>query len=322
MKKRIWILGGTGYIGLELVKYLSHTTNYQLHLLVHDHIPYQLLENHSLFTGSLEKFDWSWLEQYPPDIIFHLARLAGSNAVTRNFSALAGAKANERLIQYLLKMPSPPKIVYVSGSLVYGHQDQGVFADENAAWNPVSYARFYFKAEKPWLSAQFRGPLDIRFARPGWIAGKGSWLEAFYIKPYLNTGTIPLYGNGRQLMSLVHIKDCVSQIARLAEMGTGKQDLNVFAGPPVTQQEFAEMLADQLNVLVEAISVEKLRKLYGQTVTEALTSSIPMKTLYPDLISPSLAYPDARSIVKAISSFFEYKHGVFTVTPQKSLIQQ
>ena len=316
MSKRIWILGGTGYIGRELTKHLAQSNNYHLHLLVHEHIPFQLLERHSLFIGSLETFDWSWLEQYPPDIIFHLARLGGSRSITRSLASKAGAKANERLIRYLLNMPSPPVVVYVSGSLVYGPQQEGMAADENAAWNPVAYARYYLNAEKPWLSTQYHSLLDIRFARPGWIAGSGSWVETFYVKPYVNSGSIPLYGSGRQLMSLVHITDCVSQIVNLAERGAYKQDLNVFAGPPVTQQEFAERLAHQLNTTVESLPVEKIRKLYGQTVTEALTTSIPMTTLYPQLnSSPSLNYPDVSSIVKAISSFFEHKQGILPVTP-------
>ena len=79
MKKNCWILGGTGFIGHQLVKHLSETANYRLHMLVHQNISYRELENHSLFTGNLEDFDWSWLEKYPPTVIFHMARLAGSN---------------------------------------------------------------------------------------------------------------------------------------------------------------------------------------------------------------------------------------------------
>jgi len=230
-----------------------------------------------------------------------------------------GAKANERLIGFLRNLPVQPLIVYVSGSLMYGPQEDGIAADENSAWNPVSFARYYFMGEKPWLNIQYYGTMDIRFARPGWIVGKGSWLEAFYVKPFLKTGNIPLYGDGTQLMSLVHVDDCARLVTCLAEDGVKKQNLNVFAGPPITQREFAELLAVQLNAGVEPVSVEQLRKFYGQTVTEALTTSIPMKTVYPQLYNGCpLRYPDARSIVAAIGSFFEYKQSIFTETPKKS----
>lgn len=316
MKKNCWILGGTGFIGRELVKYLADTSDFRLHLLVHQNIPFRQLENHSLFTGNLEDFDWTWLEKYPPAIIFHLARLGGSNPITRSLFSMKGARANVRLIRFLMDLPARPIIVYVSGSLMYGPQENGQLADENSAWNPVSYARYYFTGEKPWLNAQYSEMMDIRFARPGWIVGKGSWLETFYVKPYLLTGKIPLYGDGTQLMSLIHSTDCARQIVALAEKGEKRQNLNIFTGPPVTQHEFAELLAGKLNAKLEPIAVEQLKKLYGQTVTDALTTSVPMKTVYPELHSTCpLLYPDAKSIVEAAGSFFESKQSVFTETP-------
>lgn len=316
MEKNCWILGGTGFIGHELVKYLTQTQKYRLHMLVHQNIPFHELENHSLYTGNLEDFDWSWLQKYPPTVIFHLARLGGSNSITRSLSSMKGAKANERLIGFLKDLASPPLIVYVSGSLMYGPQDEGMAADENSAWNPVSFARYYFMGEKPWLNEQYYGTMDIRLARPGWIVGNGSWLKTFYLKPFLETGNIPLYGDGTQLMSLVHAEDCSRLITRLAEMGERNQILNIFAGPPVTQLEFAELLAARFNAEVQPMPYELMKKNYGQTVTEALTASIPMKTVYPQLYTGfSFRYPDAQSIVDSIGSFFKYEQSIFTKAP-------
>jgi nucleoside-diphosphate-sugar epimerase len=186
-KKNIWILGGTGFIGKALVKYLSNSENFLLHLLVHKNIPYKFLEPFSVYTGSLENFDFLWMEKYPPDIIFHLARLGGSNAISRRISSGKGEKANLRLIQFLLKLKTTPVIVYVSGSLMYGNQKNESPADENSTLNPISYARYYYRAEEPWLKAQHSGQLNIRFARPGWILGQDSWFRIFYREPYIQT---------------------------------------------------------------------------------------------------------------------------------------
>lgn len=316
MGKNCWILGGTGFIGHELVKFLAETKRYRLHLLVHQNIPFRELENHALYTGNLEDFDWTWLKKYPPSVIFHMARLGGSNSITRSLASRKGAKANDRLISFLKDQAHSPLLVYVSGSLIYGPQEGEMAADENSAWNPVSYARYYFMGEKPWLNEQYYGTMDIRMARPGWIVGKGSWLKAFYIKPYLETGRIPLYGEGTQRMSLIHVEDCTRLITRLAERGKRKQNLNIMAGSPITQQEFAELLATQLNTQVQQMSFEQMKKKYGQTVTEALTASIPMTTIYPEFYAGfTFRYPDAQSMVEAISSFFEYEQGIFTKTP-------
>lgn len=316
IKKNVWILGGTGFIGKALIKQLSLTDEYLLHLLVHQNIPYKFLEPFSVFTGSLENFDLTWLENYPPGIVFHLARLGGSNAISRSFSSRKGAKANERLIRFLSGMNNPPIIVYVSGSLMYGSQENGKVANEHSELKPVSYARYYYRAEKPWIKAQSLGKLDVRFARPGWILGPDSWFRFFYWDHFLRTGKIPLYGDGNQLMSIIHLEDCAGQIIKLAEKGQKNQNLNVFSGAPVSQKYFAEMLASQLNAEVESIPVTKLQKKFGQTVTEALTTSIPMTTSYPELCkSDSFLYPDAESMIRSVLSFFEHKQGVLSKTP-------
>jgi nucleoside-diphosphate-sugar epimerase len=315
-KKNVWILGGTGFIGKALIKQLSRSDEYLLHLLVHQNIPYKFLEPFSVFTGSLENFDHTWLDKYPPDIVFHLARLGGSNAIARSFSSRKGAKANERLIQFLSGMNNPPIIVYVSGSLMYGSQENGKVATELSELKPVSYARYYFSAEEPWIKAQSSGKLDVRFARPGWILGPDSWFRFFYRDHFLRTGKVPLYGDGNQLMSIIHLEDCANQIIRLAEKGQKNQNLNVFSGTPVSQKHFAEMLASHLNAKVEPIPVTKLLKKFGKTITEALTTSIPMTTSYPELCqSDSFRYPDAESMIKSVLSFIERKQGVLAKSP-------
>jgi nucleoside-diphosphate-sugar epimerase len=315
-KKNVWILGGTGFIGKALIKQLSLSDEYLLHLLVHQNIPYKFLEPFSIFTGSLENFDLTWLENYPPDIVFHLARLGGSNAISRSLSSSKGAKANERLIRFLSGMNNPPIIVYVSGSLMYGPQGNGKVANELSELKPVSYARYYYRAEEPWIKAQSSEKLDVRFARPGWILGPDSWFRFFYRDHFLRTGKVPLYGDGNQLMSIIHLEDCASQIVKLAEKGQKNQNLNVFSGAPVSQKHFAEMLASHLNAEVELIPVTKLQKKYGRTVTKALTTSIPMTTNYPELCkSDSFRYPDAESMIKSVLSFFEHKQGVLSKSP-------
>ncbi|MDP2889762.1 MAG: hypothetical protein Q8P34_12480, partial [Bacteroidota bacterium] len=168
----------------------------------------------------------------------------------------------------------------------------------------------------PWINAQSSGKLDVRFARPGWILGPDSWFRFFYRDHFLRSGKVPLYGDGNQLMSIIHLEDCANQIIKLAEKGQKNQNLNVFSGAPVSQKYFAEMLASHLNAEVESIPVTKLQKEFGQTVTEALTTSIPMTTSHQELCkSDSFRYPDDESMIRSALSFFENKQSVLSKTP-------
>jgi nucleoside-diphosphate-sugar epimerase len=315
-RKNIWIFGGTGFIGKALVAHLSENPLNALHLLVHKNIPYRFLESFNTFTGSLANFDLTWLEKYPPDVIFHLARFGGGNVISRYMASQKGAGANRRLIRFLCNLKTPPIVVYVSGSLMYGNQAYGNWADEYSALLPVSYAKSYIHGEKPWLEAQNKRLLDVRFARPGWILGASSWFKSFYWDFYVQTGKIPLFGDGQQLMSMVYVDDCAGQIANLAENGTKYQNFNIFSGPPIRQEVFAETLASLLQTQTEPVPVKTLTLIHGNTVAEALTSSIPLRTKFCEMASRYVPrYPDAETMLLKVLSTFKNQETIFAKTP-------
>lgn len=322
-KKNVWILGGTGFIGKALVRLVSDDPKYHVHLLVHKRMMYKELEPYNTFTGSLQNFDFSWFKLYPPDIIFHLARLGGSNHITRLLASMRGDKANRKLLHHLVKLDQPPLIVYTSGSLMYGHQSGAGLTDENAELAPISYARYYCRAEWPFIKDQKDGILDIRFARPGWIVGPGSWFRTFYWQPYLTTGRIPVYGDGNQLMSIIDLDDCARQIIDLAENGNRNRNLNVYCGEPISQLAFAVVMARLLNTTILRIPMIDLKRQYGRTVTEAVSASIPLKTLYPETINcDNQKYRDAEAIIGHAISLLQYHKNVFSETPRRRPVEQ
>ncbi len=282
-KRIIWVLGGTGYIGRALVRHLSDDPLNQLHLLLHRHLPLRVLENVSTFTGSLARIDPLWFERYPPDVVFHLARPAGSRRLTRELSARSGKAANRHLVHLLSKLDNPPTVIYISGSLVYGPRHAKDPASENTALQPVAYARYYHQNELPWLEARQSGLLDVRFARPGWIIGPNSWFRHFFWEPLQLSGKVPIYGSGKQLMSMIHLHDGAAMIDALSIYGKRDQDLNIFAGTPIAHKTFCTMLAELTGCQTMEITEKKLRKEHGSTVAEALTASIPMQSLYPGI---------------------------------------
>jgi nucleoside-diphosphate-sugar epimerase len=293
-QKNIWIFGGTGFIGNALVSQLDLNPNNRLFLLLHHKLNFEKYEGLNTFVGSLSGLDFCLLKRYPPDIVFHLARLPGGNVFTRSFASETAFRANRRLAGFLGNLKNPPVVVYVSGSLMYGHRVNGGQAAENDPLKPIAFARYYIRGEQPWIEAQQSGNLDVRFARPGWIIGPSSWFKVFFWNFYLKTGKIPFYGDGNQLMSVVGLEDCVRLIDRLGRGEEKRQNLNVFTIPPITQIEFSNCLAGKLNATVTGIPISGLTRKFGKTVASALTLSIPLSTEYPELyrnfqpVSPDL----------------------------------
>jgi nucleoside-diphosphate-sugar epimerase len=300
-RRNIWVLGGTGFIGSALVSRLSDDPDNLITLLIHKRANYRQLENFNTFKGSLGTIDPAWFERYPPDVVFHLARPAGSNVLTRNLRSFRGEKANERLISILSSLKKPPVVVYVSGSLMYGPVDADNPAYEDTPLNPGAFAKAYYRNEKPWIEAQQKGRLDIRFARPGWIVGTTSWFRQFFWEPYRLNGKVPCYGDGSQLMSVIHNSDCASMIDHLGRQETPVKALNIFAMEPVTQLEFSMKLASLLKTETGMISFDQLVRIYGSTTAKALTLSIPMKTRYPGMhLESKIRYLSVEEVLTGI----------------------
>lgn len=289
MNENIWILGGTGYIGSALLKsLLAHRPPGRIHALLHRSLPLKRLERVNTFVGSLGRIDPVWLKHYPPDVVFHLARPAGRHPISRKLASWRGEAANRSLVRQLSLLESPPVVVYVSGSLVYGPRNDDDPATEKSPISPAAFARHYHRNERPWLEAREAGTLDVRFARPGWITGPASWFRQFFWLPMRSSGRVPCYGDGKQLMSLIHLDQGAGMIRALAYYGKRNQDLNVFSGKPLSQSRFCAILSSITGLPVEQVADGRVRKTYGRTALAALSASIPMQSLYPDLQARAL----------------------------------
>ncbi|HET9947687.1 MAG TPA: NAD-dependent epimerase/dehydratase family protein, partial [Longimicrobiales bacterium] len=150
--RRVFLLGGTGFIGSRVLAALRRDPEVRVRVLGHRNVPYRELEDVDLVTGSLTSFDLGWIERFEPDTIILLARLSGRRRLRRIVAAARGERANRRLVGWLARRAPDVRVVYVSGTLVYGnHGDAEV--DERTPLSPIAYAREYVKAERPWMEA-------------------------------------------------------------------------------------------------------------------------------------------------------------------------
>ncbi len=274
-----WVLGGTGFVGTALVEQFTMDANYTLHMLVNKRVASPQLEQYNCIQGDLGSLDLKWFERYPPQVLFHLARIAGSNPIRRKLAARKGKRANQRLIKYFLKQENRPTTVYVSGSLVYGNQEGKTNADEKSEINPLAYARAYIQAEKPWMNQLNDLSMHVKIARPGWIIGPGSWFRRFFWNHYERFGTVPVYGSGNQLMSLIHIEDLARALVMMPDQGNAIN--NLFVGQPIPQSQFTKLMADLLGCGIQIITQSEIQRKWGHAEAEALCSSIPMSTNHP-----------------------------------------
>lgn len=278
MIQYIWVLGATGYVGkhvvLELLDLYQGDPNVQIVAVGHQSIDATVMERTHFIMMPLDAIDTKWLERYPPAVLFHCARMAGRSNNARSRAAQLGERANRKLKAALEILPTPPVVVYCSGTLMYGNSAEPVL--EHATEAPIAYARAYERAERPWKEGSSK--LDIRVAYPAWIFGKGSWFEAFYAKPGILDGKTYVIGDGKAVMNLVHVEDVAGQLVHIANHGIPSERYNIYGNSEITQGQFAAHVAKCFGSELEIFPEDALVKRFGRTVTEALTSSIVLST--------------------------------------------
>lgn len=285
-RRRIFLLGGTGFIGRAVTRLLcADRTAHDLRLLIHRTAPFRELEQVDSHTGSLPRLDLALLDRFSPETIVHLARMSGRGKIGRWLAARRGARANARLLAHLRTMSTPPHVIYVSGTLVYGDCGDSP-VDEASPLRPLAYAREYIRAEQPWMDALQAHELPVTLLRPPWIIGPGSWFDSFHLAHLRRHGTVPVFGDGRNVMSLLDVDDCAGLIVHAIRHAAPGKVHNLFVpGTSLTQLDFAQKLATATGALLECLDAEEIRRRHGAAVLEAFTFSHRSATRYPEFLA-------------------------------------
>lgn len=274
------------------------------------------MEKANVITGSLEGFEETWLDRFPPSELYHLARIAGDTPRKRAKASQKAFVANNRLMGMLKERAYSGPIAYMSGSLMYGNLPAGELATESSLLQPVAYGAFYQKGEQPFVEESKRGDLDVRILRPGWITGPDSWFKYFYWLHMKAHNEVLLIGNPKRQMSFIHVEDGAALAVHWNQVGKRSEGLNLFCGAPIAQEEFCTILADLWNVPIKRLTDEEVIARFGRTEWEALSSSSPLATEHPEAYANfEFKYPTVRAIVDAASGALENEERILATTP-------
>lgn len=276
----VLLLGGSGFLGAEILKELKSTGHRITAIQNYSPIPD---DNIQIIHSSLNQINWNILDQLQPDIIIHSARIPGKNRNERKEFSNYGALANQKLISKIENMNKKPRLIYVSGSLVYGSHKLPV--TENIPANPVGFQREYSIAEEPFLKALANNNHHVNVVRPGWILGNGSWLKYFYFDQMSRKSRIPVFGNGKNTMSIIHVQDCARLIIHLAANAPGGKLINLKPNYILSQIKFASILKELSGCNFKKSSKLKLQLRYGKAIREAFTFSLHMQTEYEQFLN-------------------------------------
>ena len=255
-KKKVFLLGATGYIGSRVLdELLSTRPDLQVIALTRRQETGAKMKLRGVVPvlGDLAKPE-TWEEAArSADYVIDVAQPAAFNErATHKF----GLKyERERLAQdnalfSALDPKRKQRIIYVSGHSYFGETGRAKLGDENMAPHPIGFGPYILSAVENVRRHVARG-LDIVSVYPGAVYAYGSWTKIYVIDRLREDKKLMALPGESALASPIHARDAARAIvhmlgvsdAQIAELG---RDFLLNDDKPVTYKQMNEAFAKAL----------------------------------------------------------------------------
>ncbi len=280
--KRVILTGSNGFLG-----------NRVLHALLEDNIetlavenrhPILLEGNYQKIKGGTAAITTKLIDDFKPDAIIHCARptISRFKRTGRKIAARKAASINRKLLRHIQNSNQKPKLVFASGSLMYGNHAQP--HDENSPLRPISYARQYYRGEIPINRAATNDEPCVIILRFPWLLGNGSWFKWFFIETIKKHRAIAGIGSMDNQMEIIDVDDAGKLMMEYARSVESSGIYNIYSKKPVSQAAFVKATSIEFNVPVKAYSDIFKQKMEKEAI-EAFSSNILLKSGYNDILA-------------------------------------
>jgi nucleoside-diphosphate-sugar epimerase len=247
---RVFVTGGTGYVGSALVRRLAEAGHAVSALARSDEAAARLSASGcEAVRGSLEDVDALAAAARAADAVVHAAATgrAGQDAVDRTavdvmLAALRG---------------SGKAFVYTSGVWVLGDTG-GAVAAEDAPLRPAALVAWRAEVERRVLRADGARGVVVR---PGLVHGRGGGMAAGWVAAGRRKGVVRYVGDGAQRVNPVHVDD-LADLYRLALDAPAGTVLHGVA-ETVPTRDAVEAAAAAAGARAEAWPLEEARAALG-----------------------------------------------------------
>ncbi|HKQ68472.1 MAG TPA: TIGR01777 family oxidoreductase [Polyangiaceae bacterium] len=276
--KRIVVTGGSGFLGRRLVRRLVARKDLVTVLSRSPQRARALLPENVRVAGYTPSELGPWVDELArTDAVVSLAGEAvvgvrWTDAKKKEFEA-SRVGASETLVQAFESLPEArrPK-VFVGASAVgfYGPRGSDEPVDESTSAGRDYLALLTQKWEAAVSSAAALG-IRVVHARVGVVLGKGGGALEKMAKSFRMHVGGPI-GNGRQVMSWVHIDDACGLISFAIDNEVAQGPVNLTSPNPVTMDEFAEAIGIILHrKSYLRVPESAVRALFGEGAEPLLT---------------------------------------------------
>ncbi len=246
----ILITGGTGFIGIHLVKRL-HDLGHNLKLLVRetsDISPFQSLKNIEYINGDVRDIDSISKAVDNVDLIYHLAAYTRMWAKDKSVFEEVNIKGAENVAK--LALDKKKRLIYISSFIALGGTPEEPVDENHESEDGVilDYAKTKFQAKK--LIKEYIGKgLNATIFYPGIVYGPGDFnifgqiIHDIAAKKFLG---VP--GKADKMGSFVYVNDVVNSLASVIERDDISGDGFILGGENVKFDDWINLIAEILGV--------------------------------------------------------------------------
>lgn len=217
----LFITGGTGFIGTELIR-LSVAAGYEVQVLTRTGNAEAKAKalGATPIPGDLQwPGDWQQAASRA-NFVMHLAQpqtFGGRITKERAEKYRAFRAEMDRRLLDPLRPEVVQKIVYVGGTSYYGNVGK-TLVKEDATPNPKGWGP-YIRGAIEALSSDVSRGLPIVQAFPGYVYGNGSWFLEYIVGALKKDRPLFSVGGVRRVIPPIHVKDCARALLFLLEKG-------------------------------------------------------------------------------------------------------
>jgi len=248
---KILIAGASGFIGRALVE--TFQKQHTLYIIGRDA---QALKK--VFPGLEKTLEWNELDSLNPSDFDAIINLCGHNISASRWNPLvkqqiidSRVQTSTTLINWLIKGNAKPHFYCANAIGIYGMQDNNDPSafDEDSVIDYAHPRDFLTEIGTKWetaLQPAIDAGIPVTTTRFGVVLKKGEGMLSKLTLAF-NLGLGSVMGDGKQILSWVHIDDVVAAFSFLLANPQLTGNYNVTSPNPVSQAEFARALATAMH---------------------------------------------------------------------------
>ncbi len=258
-KQVILLIGGTGFIGINLVNTLVND-GHKLVILTRDKIrASEIFFNFpqmDIVEANLDDLGKAALivDDFSIDLVIHMVSgLVPGSSKNEYDSELSNVILPTMKLLDLFSQKSIKVIFLSSGGTIYGNQSDLI--TERSELKPINYYGFSKLLIEQYILFLSRfSKLEYIIVRPSNVYGKLQNIDKFQgfievaTRKILDSKVIEIWGSGEQTRDFIHVSDLCMTINKIISQGVSNKILNIACGKSYSLLEVINILEKELNM--------------------------------------------------------------------------